>query len=193
MGETVDEKAEEDGLAVESVVVGIACGHLVAVACGENNAMCLLYDITNISEPSLLKTFHLSEISRVKNAEQSYRKDLGDIDAETIIWIPPSRSPTGKSGFLFGGAVSGTLSFYEFQCLQQEDPCFPDGCSSSTGSSTSSSGGLSTAAIVGITVGAIAVVVIAALFIFRNRAPKKDAEDKESSNSTEGPVEGGFA
>jgi hypothetical protein len=157
MGEKVDEAAEEDGLAVESVVVGIACDHLVALGCGENNGVCLLYDITDISSPSLLKTFHLSEASQTKNPEQSYLKDLGDIDSETILWIPPSRSPTGKSGFLFGGAISGTLSFYEFQCLKPEDTCYPDGCPVG-GDSKSLSGG----AIAGISIGAVVALAVVA-------------------------------
>lgn len=70
MAETVDEKAQEDGIGVESVVVGIACGRLVALACGENNSMCFLYDITDIANPSLIKAFHLSEVSKTKNPAQ---------------------------------------------------------------------------------------------------------------------------
>ena len=50
---TIDAKAQEDGLGVETVVVGIACDHLVAVGCGENNGMCLLYDNTAIASPKL--------------------------------------------------------------------------------------------------------------------------------------------
>lgn len=160
MGETVDEKAEEDGLGVESVVVGIACDHLVALGCGENNGICLLYDITDISSPSLLKTFHLSESSQTKNPAQSYRQDLGDIDSETILWIPASRSPTSNSGFLFGGAISGTLSFYEFQCLEAEDPCFPDECPAGKKDS-----GLSGGAIAGITIGAVGAALFAAVAV----------------------------
>jgi hypothetical protein len=33
---------------VESIAVGISFDHLVALACGENNAVCLLYNITDI-------------------------------------------------------------------------------------------------------------------------------------------------
>lgn len=179
MAETVDEKAQEDGIGVESINIGIACGRLVALACGENNSMCFLYDITDIENPSLIKTFHLSEVSKTKNPAQSYRKDLGDIDAESVLWIPPSRSPNGKSGFLFGGAISGTLSFYEFQCLEAEDKCFPDGCgdaaesdsSSSSGSSSTNSGStksLSTEAIALIAVGSVAAVAVAAFALSRS-------------------------
>jgi hypothetical protein len=114
MGETVDAKAEEEGLGVESIVVGIACDRLAALGCGESNGVCLLYDITDISSPSILKILHLSEASRTKNPEQSYLKDLGDIDSETILWIPPSRSPTGNSGFLFGGRLVELCLFMSF-------------------------------------------------------------------------------
>lgn len=173
MAETVDEKAQEDGIGVESVSVGIACDRLVALACGENNSMCFLYDITDIENPLLVKTFHLSDVSKTKNPAQSYRKDLGDIDAESVLWIPPSRSPNGKSGFLFGGAISGTLSFYEFQCLEAEDKCFPDGCddaaeSDSTSSSSSSTKSLSTEAIALIAVGSVVAVGLAAFALSRS-------------------------
>lgn len=178
MGETVDEKAQEDGLGVESVVVGIACGRLVTLACGENNSMCFLYDITDIANPALIKTFHLSEVSKTKNPAQSYRKDLGDIDAESVLWIPPSRSPNGRSGFLFGGAISGTLSFYEFQCLEAEDKCFPDGCADATeaekNSSSSSTKSLSAEVIAFIVVGSVAVVALAAFVPARSSAVARE-------------------
>lgn len=116
MSRTIDEKAQEDGLAVETVTVGVACSRLVTVACGENNSMCLLYDITNINDPVLLKTFNLSPASKDKNPEKSYRDDMGDLDPETTIFVPKEQSPTGCTGVLFGGAISGTLSFYEFEC-----------------------------------------------------------------------------
>ena len=116
MKDTVDAKAQEDGLAVEAVTVGVACNRLVAVACGENNMMCNLYDVSNINSPSLLKTFNLSPASRTKNPEQSYQDDLGDIDPETTTFVNKEDSPTGCTGIIFGGAISGTLSFYEFEC-----------------------------------------------------------------------------
>lgn len=184
MGETVDEKAEEEGLGVESIVVGIACDHLVALGCGESNSVCMLYDITDISSPTILKIFHLSEVSRTKNPEQSFRKDLGDIGSETILWIPPSRSPTGNSGFLFGGAISGTLSFYEFKCTSTEDPCFPDGCSSSVSSEKRKQNeGVSKGGVVGIVVGAAVVLAVVLLGTMRLRKTGSKDSDANTDNA----------
>jgi len=149
---TVDEKAQEDGLAVESVVVGVACDHLVVLGCGENNGMCLLYDFTDINNPTLLKTFNLSPVSESMNPEQTYLKTLGDLDAETTLFLTPEQSPTGNSGILFGGAISGTLSFWEFQCQMPER--------SSNNLETSGDDGLSGGAIAGIIVGAVVGVAI---------------------------------
>ena len=177
MESTVDEKAQEDGLAVEAVAVGVACDHLVAVACGENNGVCLLYDITTIESPTLLKTFHLSPASRSKNPDQSYRNDLGDIDSETILFLSPDASPSGKAGFIFGGAISGTLSFYEFQCVGDET-------STPTFASTSSGGnsGLSAGAIAGIVVGSLAGVALIVFVITKVNGGK----GKELDTAVEG-------
>jgi hypothetical protein len=177
MEQTVDSKAEEDGLAVEAVQVGVACGHLVAVACGENNGVCLLYDISEIESPQLLKTFHLSPASRSKNPEQSYRQDLGDIDSETILFLTPEASPTGKAGFVFGGAISGTLSFYEFQC--NSDPTVDEPTRTKTeadGAMAANGGGDGDGLSAGATAGiVIAIVVVLAVIAFvASRTTKKE-------------------
>jgi hypothetical protein len=188
MSETIDEKAEEDGLAVEVVVVGIACDHLVAIACGENNGICLLYDITDIESPEILKTFHTSEVSRTKNPEQTYRKDLGDLDSETIVWIPPSRSPTGKSGFLLGGAISGTLSFYEFQCKNTEDKCFPDGCNIGSSQKLAT---LSNGTIAGISVAVVAAVLVGGFVVKNMRSSQGRSIESNQVTITSGAADGG--
>jgi hypothetical protein len=52
MPTTADEKSPEDGPALESAVVGVACSRLlVAVARGENNSNCFLYDIMDTQNP----------------------------------------------------------------------------------------------------------------------------------------------
>lgn len=181
LSETVDAKAQEDGLAVEAVQVGVACGHLIAVACGENNGICILWDISQIESPVLLKTFNLSPASRDKNPEQTYLKDLGDLDSETILFLTPEESPTGKEGLVFGGAISGTLSFYEFQCESHPDDD-EDGSSSNPSltksAETKSSGegddGLSTGGIVGIVIASVAAVGVVAYLVTKNNG--KDIE-----------------
>ena len=170
MSQTVDFKAQEDGLAVESVVVGIACDHLVLLGCGENNGVCLLYDITEIESPRLIKTFHLSPASQNKNPENAYLDDLGDLDSETTIFVNADQSPTGKTGILFGGAISGTLSFYEFVCAREEvNPSIP-------AAAVDDGGGLSGGAIAGI---AIAGVVLIAGLVFLIR--KSDGSSSEKT------------
>lgn len=175
MSKTVDEKAQEDGLAVEAVVVGVACDHLVAVACGENNGVCLLYDITDVSSPKRLKTFHLSPANENKNPDQSYRVDMGDLDSETILFLSPEKSPTGHSGILFAGAISGTLSFYEFECVN------PD-----TGDEDiiSSSSGLSGGAIAGIVIGGIVGAVLIVLLFVMLRSGSKKADGVETAGDS---------
>jgi hypothetical protein len=117
MGYTIDERAHADGMAVEAVVVGVACDRLVTIACGANNAMCFLYDITDIESPILRKTFNLSPVSIDKNPENAYAdQTMGDIGPETILFVDADKSPTGKTSIMFGGAISGTISFYEFVC-----------------------------------------------------------------------------
>lgn len=121
MKNTVDRKSLEDGPGVEAVVVGVACDRLVMVGCGENNAMCLMYDITDIENPVFKKVFSLSPASEDLNPAVAYaRRTLGDIDSETIKFLTADESPTGNTGIMFGGAISGTLSFYEFVCSIEE-------------------------------------------------------------------------
>eukprot|EP00977_Amphora_coffeiformis_P001742 scaffold337_cov172-Amphora_coffeaeformis.AAC.16 len=169
MKRTIDEKAQEDGLAVESVVVGVACDHLVVLGCGENNGMCLLYDFTDINNPTLLKTFNLSPVSESMNPEQTYRKTLGDLDAETTLFLSPEHSPTGNSGFLFGGAISGTLSFWEFQCQTPEQRS--NNLNTSDGDS-----GLSGGAIAGIIIGAVVGVILIGFIVIKMSGGKSDAK-----------------
>ena len=123
IGQTIDEKATEDGLAPESVVVAIACDRLISVSCGENNGNCYLYDITTITEPVFIDVFNLSPASETQSPGVAYKaRTLGDIDAESIRFVPANESPSGLAGILFGGAHSGTLSFYEFVCTEPVDP-----------------------------------------------------------------------
>ena len=176
MSDTVDSKAQEDGLAVESVQVGVACGHLVAVACGENNGVCLLYDISEIETPELIKTFHLSPASRSKNPEQSYRNDMGDLDSETILFLSPETSPTGKAGFVFGGAISGTLSFYEFQC--NGDDSSIQGTGNIVVAEDDAEDELEAGAIAGIVIACVVGVVLF-VFVARSVASGNSKDGKE--------------
>jgi hypothetical protein len=175
MSTTVDEKSPEDGPAPESVIVGVACSRLVAVACGENNSNCFLYDITDIQNPKLEKVFNLSPESENKAPGVAYNERvLGEHDPETTKFIDAVDSPTGKAGILFVGAISGTISFYEFECtipvdrLERPSPASLNVGESADGGDSS---GLSGGAIAGIVVGAIVGFGLVVFIISKMKKP----------------------
>mmetsp|Transcript_98405 Transcript_98405/g.228202 ORF Transcript_98405/g.228202 Transcript_98405/m.228202 type:complete len:697 (+) Transcript_98405:53-2143(+) len=117
LGQTVDERSAKDGAAPEAVVVGVACGKLVAVTATEKQSGAFVYDITNPAAPELLFVKHLSPISETKNPAVAYAsQELGEIDPESIIFLDASHSPSGNAGVMFAGAWSGSMSWWEFSC-----------------------------------------------------------------------------
>lgn len=188
ISQTIDEKATEDGLAPESVVVAIACDRLITVSCGENNGNCYIYDITTITNPVFIDVFNLSPASETQSPGVAYdARTLGDIDAESLRYVPANESPTGLAGIMFGGAHSGTLSFYEFVCMEPVDPVTEtvfvgtdtdvdspvpaptDGGTSIDNESDSLSGG----AIAGIVIGVLfgVGIILFLLMSFMNKPP----------------------
>jgi len=122
LGKTVDERSPKDGYAPESIVVGKACGRLYAATVSEKNSVGFLYDITLITSPKLEEVFHLSPISETLNPGLAYDGgEIGEIDAESIIFLDEDESPTGKAGILFAGAFSGTISWWDFECEEGKD------------------------------------------------------------------------
>nr|ALG03306.1 alkaline phosphatase [Karenia mikimotoi] len=116
LGRTVDERSLKDGAGPESIVAGIACGRLLAVTATEKQGTAFIYDISEISSPKLLFVHHLSPASETKNPGVAYDdRTLGDIDPESAAFLESHESPTGNAGIMFGGAWSGTVSFYEFK------------------------------------------------------------------------------
>lgn len=117
LGQTVDARSPKDGAAPEAVAVGVACGRLLAVTATEKQGTAFVYDITDIKRPQLLFTRHLSPVSRTKNPGVAYEaRELGEVDPEGLVFVQAAESPSGKAGFFFAGAFSGTVSFWEFQC-----------------------------------------------------------------------------
>jgi len=195
ISETIDMKAPEDGLAPESVTVAIACNRLLAVSCGENNGDCFIYDISNIDDsvdPVLKKVFNLSPASENKSPGLAYDdKTLGDLDAEVVLFVPPEESPTGKAALMFGGAHSGTLSFWEFECendVKAVDTLF---VGESAGSSTGSDG-LSSGAKAGIAIGAVvgvcAAAFVATKFYFHRSSTKSKHIEYDTGKASNGGV-----
>ena len=122
LGQTVDERSQKDGYAPEAIVVGRACGRLYTATVSEKNSVGYLYDITDIADPALVKVFHLSEISQNLDPGLAYLNGLGEVDAESIIFLEEDKSPTGVPGILFAGAFSGTISWWEFSCVAESLP-----------------------------------------------------------------------
>ena len=117
MSETVDERSTKDGYAIETIVTGEACGRFYAATASEKNSVGFLYDLTNATNPTLVKVFHLSPASESMNPGVAYEKrELGEVDPESIQFLSAEDSPTGKAAVLFSGAFSGTASFWEFTC-----------------------------------------------------------------------------
>lgn len=113
MGDTVDERSLKDGYAAEAIVSGEACGKRYLVTVSEKNSVGFLYDISDIENPTLAQVFHLSPDSEKKNPVLAYADGvLGEIDAESILFMEAEVSPNGKAGILFAGAWSTSTSFW---------------------------------------------------------------------------------
>mmetsp|Transcript_99666 Transcript_99666/g.287719 ORF Transcript_99666/g.287719 Transcript_99666/m.287719 type:complete len:684 (+) Transcript_99666:87-2138(+) len=117
LGKTVDSRSPKDGAAPEAIVAGVACGRLVAVTATEKQGTAFVYDISDIKAPELLFVEHLSPISLTKSPGVAYAtRELGEIDSEGMVFLEAGASPSGKAAVLFGGAWSGTVSMWEFEC-----------------------------------------------------------------------------
>eukprot|EP00930_Biecheleria_cincta_P102844 TRINITY_DN94678_c0_g1_i1.p1 TRINITY_DN94678_c0_g1~~TRINITY_DN94678_c0_g1_i1.p1 ORF type:complete len:705 (+),score=111.61 TRINITY_DN94678_c0_g1_i1:77-2191(+) len=122
LGKTVDERSPKDGPSTESIVSGVACGRLIAVTAGEKAGILYIYDISNISSPSLLFVRHLSPASKDHSPHLAYEnRSLGEIDPESMVFLEEAHSPSGKAGLMIAGAWSGTLSWWEFECEPTDD------------------------------------------------------------------------
>jgi hypothetical protein len=129
----------------ETVVIGEACGVLYAATSNEQNGFGYLYSLADIESPRLVTTFQLSSISDEEDVEAAYAaRTLGEVDAESVQFLSAQDSPTGKPAILFSGALSGTVSLWEFDCSESEGPT-----SNSDNGNTPSVGVLPTSAPIG--------------------------------------------
>ena len=121
MKDKVDSGTSKDGPGVERITVGAACGRLFAVMATEKTSVAYLFDITNVGSPDLKKVFHLSEAMQHKSPGLAYNDaTIGEIDPENILFLPAHQSPSGKPSLLFAGAHSGTISYWEFDCVEED-------------------------------------------------------------------------
>ena len=117
LSQTMDLESRKEGAAIANVIVGEACGRLVAAMATEKSSIAMLFDITDMTTPDLLKVFHLTPVSENKNIGLAYNDgELGEVDPETGLFLTAEESPSGKAGIMFAGAHSGTVSFWEFEC-----------------------------------------------------------------------------
>lgn len=122
IGKTVDWRSLKDGYAAEAIVTGEACGKRYMVTVSEKNSVGFLYDVSDIENPVLAQVFHLSPASETLNPVLAYAdRTLGEIDAESIIFMNAEDSPNGNAGILFAGAWSTTTSFWEFNCPTSDE------------------------------------------------------------------------
>jgi hypothetical protein len=88
----------------------------------EKNSVAMLFDVTDITSPDLIKVFHLSPASEFKSVGLAYNDaELGKIDPEGGVFLTAENSPSGKAGILWAGAQSGTVSFWEFECKEEQE------------------------------------------------------------------------
>ena len=119
LSQQIDAESDKDGPAIENVIVGTACGRLVAAMAAEKSSIAMLFDITKINSPELIQVFHLSPSLENKSLGLSYNDgDIGEVDPESAVFLSAERSPSGKEGILWAGAQSGTVSFCEFDCKE---------------------------------------------------------------------------
>jgi hypothetical protein len=122
MENTTDGGSDGSGPQIEHIEAGVVCGRLFAVVASEKTSMAWLYDISNLAFPELVKTFHLSPASQKKSPGLAYNDGtIGEIDPENFIFLSKEDAPNGVPAILFGGAFSGTLSYWEFECVEEEE------------------------------------------------------------------------
>lgn len=123
MSKYVDAESTGAGPAIENVIIGEACGRLVAAMAAEESSVAMLFDITDLASPDLVSVFHLSPASQHKSLGLAYDDgELGDLDPESGVFLRAEDSPSGKAGILWAGALSGTVSWWEFDCKEEAPP-----------------------------------------------------------------------
>lgn len=119
----VDSESRKRGVEIGAAVIGYACGRLISVVVGEGNAVSVLYDISELNNPTVFDVIHLNPSGENMSPGLAYnRGELGEVDIVKMEFLMAHDSPTGKAGLIYIGKSSNTMSFWEFQCQEPDDP-----------------------------------------------------------------------
>ena len=123
LSELQDTESHKRGVEINLATIGFACGRLVTAVVGEGNSISVLYDITEITSPSVIDIIHLSPSSETKSPGLAFNDGtIGEIDTVNIIFLSASESPSGKPALMYFGQASGTVSMWEIECEEPDDP-----------------------------------------------------------------------
>mmetsp|Transcript_10619 Transcript_10619/g.21707 ORF Transcript_10619/g.21707 Transcript_10619/m.21707 type:complete len:317 (+) Transcript_10619:142-1092(+) len=123
LSELMDGESNKRGVEINIATIGFACGRLVTAVAGEGNSVSVIYDITDITNPTVFEVIHLSPSSETKSPGIAFNDGtVGEIDTVDILFMSASQSPTGKASLMYVGQSSGTVSLWTFECVEPDDP-----------------------------------------------------------------------
>lgn len=94
---SMDTQSNKRGVEINLATVGFACGRIVTVVVGEGNSISVIYDITEVTSPSVIDVLHLSPSSESKSAGLAYNDGtIGEIDTVRINFLSAAESPTAS-------------------------------------------------------------------------------------------------
>ena len=108
--DSFDNRSDDKGPEPEALTVGQLNGRTYAFIGLERVGGIMVYDISNPFRP----TFELYTNNREFSGDPQ-QGTAGDLGPESIVFIEPSRSPSGKALIVVANEVSGSTTIYEFE------------------------------------------------------------------------------
>ncbi|XP_078602373.1 mesenchyme-specific cell surface glycoprotein-like [Branchiostoma floridae x Branchiostoma japonicum] len=107
-----DEASKKKGPETESLVVAEVYGKTVIIIGNERPSSLMIYSVDAVTGiPSFESIFRAGDIS--KNYDDAYNdRNIGDLDPESMEFVPAADSPDGTPLLLVVGNVSGTVAVY---------------------------------------------------------------------------------